>query len=135
MTRLLQFPLVAGLLVIGLSVTLLSACDSGSDDDSVDLVGTWERTFAFGPGGTANFHLTFNADGTWGLAAEGQPQGLNGTYTLSGRDLTIEDFFCTDGAGSYTVRIASGRLAFTTVEDPCFRVGIFTGSWGRVSAE
>ncbi len=121
-------------LLLTLFTLTFAGCDSGSDDNP-NIIGTWERSFAFGPGGSANFHLTFSQDGSWLLAPEGQTQGFFGSYTLKGERLTIEDPTCTEGPGTYDVRIVNGRLGFTTIEEPCFRGNIFTGSWGPVSAQ
>lgn len=113
-------------------LVLAAGCDSGDDDGAVNIVGTWQRNFAFGGGGAIDFHLTFFEDGTWALGPAGQDQGFQGQYTLDGSTLKVTDFLCDQGEGTYRVRITAGRLVFELVEDPCFRTGIFTASWGRV---
>lgn len=124
------------LLPVGLFAVLFLAsttgCDSESDDEPVSVLGTWERTFSFGPGGGGNFYLTFREDGTWLFRAEGETEGFEGTYSLEGRRLILANGFCGEGEGSYDVSIVSGRLVFELVEDPCFQSQIFSASWGRV---
>ena len=122
----------AALLLSAAALLLLPVGCSSDSDDSVDVVGTWERSFTAG-GPPTLLHLTFSADGTFMLSVAGTEGGITGTYALNGRRLSVEDVNCEE-ASTYSVEIIRGRLAFTTIEDPCGRSTFLTGSWQSVTA-
>lgn len=128
MRRFVEGALLTLLLAAPLGLLTLS-CDSNDDDDSVRVVGTWERNAFQG----VIVHLTFEDDGSWRIVVPGSSQGLQGTYRLDRNTIEVESAFCNGVADSYRVSLINGRLGFTHLTGECLNFA-FQGSWGPVSS-
>lgn len=115
-----------------LSVAGASGC-GGSPDRASGLAGTWERKI-MSEDGSFEGYLTFGTASTFEFTFKGEVRGYEmseGTYRLSGRDITFEDGSC-GGAGRYRFLVKPGALSFIPLGDGCTRrKAVLTGEWKR----
>ena len=117
------------LIALILGLVAFWGCDDNSTGPSgSSIIGSWEKQIE-----EIMLTVSFLDNGTFTTTAV-EGDGVSGTYTLSGDEITFIDDVCgEDIEGNYIYSIGNDKLTFSLIEDNCEenRPEVISGTWTK----